>query len=120
MVAVPGVAEMNTTRLAALRGRSGVFLVALRGQAGVFLIALAAIAGSIGVYAAAQAWWPLLLVWWPWLLAGAAGFVIFGAWWLWWRLPKRQVERLRFTIRDPKARTHIEDNIRKTIGQLLG
>jgi hypothetical protein len=46
--------------------------------------------------------------------------VLFGAWWLWWRLPKREVYRLRLTIRDPKARADVEDNIRKTIGQLLG
>jgi uncharacterized protein YjbI with pentapeptide repeats len=45
---------------------------------------------------------------------------LFGAWWLWWRLPKRQVDRLRLTIRDPKARADVEDNFRKTIGQLLG
>ena len=43
-----------------------------------------------------------------------------GGWWLWWRLPKRQVDRLRLTIRDPKARADVEDNFRKTIGQLLG
>ena len=49
------------------------------------LIALATVAGSIGVYAATQAWRPWLLVWWPWLFAGGAGLVIFGAWWLWWR-----------------------------------
>jgi hypothetical protein len=49
-----------------------------------------------------------------------AAAVIFGAWWLWWRLPKRQVDRLRLTIRDPKARADVEDNYRKTIGQLLG
>src|ERR1700736_3915756 len=45
---------------------------------------------------------------------------LFGAWWLWWRLPKRHVDRLRLTIRDPKARADVEDNLRKTIGQLLG
>jgi uncharacterized protein YjbI with pentapeptide repeats len=49
-----------------------------------------------------------------------AAAVLFGAWWLWWRLPKRQVDRLRLTIRDPKARADVEDNFRKTIGQLLG
>ena len=40
-------------------------------------------------------------------------------WWLWWRLPRRYVDRLRLTIRDPKARADLEDNIRKTVGQLL-
>jgi len=30
------------------------------------------------------------------------------------------VDRLRFAIRDPKARADVEDNFRKTIGQLLG
>ena len=49
-----------------------------------------------------------------------AAAVLWGAWWLWWRVPKRQVDRLRLTIRDPKARADVEDNIRKTIGQLLG
>src|SRR4051812_44614163 len=50
----------------------------------------------------------------------AGGAVLFGAWWVWWRLPKRQVDRLKFAIRDPKARADVEDNFRKTIGQLLG
>ena len=67
----------------------------------------------------AQRWRPCA-VWWPWLVAGAVAVVAFGAWWLWWRLPKRQVDRLRLTIRDPKARADVEDNFRKTIGQLLG
>src|SRR3954471_12359103 len=58
--------------------------------------------------------------WWPWLLILAIPAVLFGAWWLWWRLPKRQVDRLRMTIRDAKARADVEDNFRKTIGQLLG
>jgi uncharacterized protein YjbI with pentapeptide repeats len=39
---------------------------------------------------------------------------------LWWRLPKRQVDRLSVKIRDAKARADVEDNFRKTIGQLLG
>jgi uncharacterized iron-regulated membrane protein len=41
-------------------------------------------------------------------------------WWLWWRLPKREVARLSLKIRDPKARADIEDNYRKTVGQALG
>jgi len=47
--------------------------------------------------------------------------LIFGVGlWLWWWLPKRQVDRLRRTIRDAKARADIEDNYLKTIGQPLG
>jgi uncharacterized protein YjbI with pentapeptide repeats len=49
-----------------------------------------------------------------------AAAVLLGVWWLWWRLPKRQVNHLRLTIRDPKARADVEDNLRKTIGQLIG
>jgi hypothetical protein len=77
-------------------------------------------AAGVGIYFAASASWALLVRWWPPLAAGAAAVVALGAWWLWWRLPKRQVDRLRHAIRDPKARTDVEDNFRKTIGQLLG
>ena len=41
-------------------------------------------------------------------------------WWVWWRLPQRQVARLTLKIRDAKARADTEDNFRKTIGQALG
>jgi uncharacterized protein YjbI with pentapeptide repeats len=84
------------------------------------LVIFAVFAAGAGMYAAALALWPLVLVWWPWLVAGAVAVVALGAWWLWWRLPKWQVGRLRLTIRDPKARTDVEDNFRKTAGQLLG
>jgi hypothetical protein len=59
---------------------------------------------------------------WHWWISGTIAAVagLAGAWWLWWRLPKRQVDRLRLTIRDAKARADVEDNFRKTIGQLLG
>jgi hypothetical protein len=80
----------------------------------------AAFAAGIGIYAATPIWQPLLFAWWPGLLPGAVTIVALGAWWLWWRLPKRQVARLRHAIRDPKARADVEDNFRKTIGQLLG
>src|SRR3954452_20202587 len=57
---------------------------------------------------------------WPWLLIPGIPAALFGAWWLWWRLPKRQAERLRSTMPDTKARADVEDNFRKTVGQLLG
>src|SRR3954471_11630430 len=57
---------------------------------------------------------------WPWLLIPAIPATLFGAWWLWWRLPKQQAERLRSTMPDTKARADVEDNFRKTVGQLLG
>src|SRR3954469_10803234 len=56
----------------------------------------------------------------PWLLIPGIPAALFGAWWLWWRLPKRQAERLRSTMPDTKARADVEDNFRKTVGQLLG
>jgi hypothetical protein len=40
--------------------------------------------------------------------------------WLWWRLPKREVAKLRHSIRNPKDRVDVEDTLRKTIGQALG
>ena len=42
------------------------------------------------------------------------------AWWLWWKLPKREVAKLRHSIRNPKDREDVEDTLRKTIGQALG
>jgi hypothetical protein len=48
------------------------------------------------------------------------GTLLFGIWWLWWRLPKWQVSRLALKIRDPKARADLEDSFRKTVGQALG
>jgi hypothetical protein len=55
-----------------------------------------------------------------WLIVGViAGLAVLslGAWW--W-LPKWQINHLRLTIYDPKAWADVEDNFRKTIGQLLG
>jgi hypothetical protein len=60
----------------------------------------------------------LVSEWW-WIGIGAGAVVLAGAvWWLWWRLPKRQMRSI--TLGDPKARADIEDNFRKTIGQALG
>ena len=54
-----------------------------------------------------------------WVVAGAVGIVAIATA-LWWWLPKRQVNLLRQEIPDAKARADVEDNFRKTIGQLLG
>ena len=56
----------------------------------------------------------------PWWVVATAGVIVAIATALWWWLPKWQVNRLRLQIRDPKARADVEDNFRKTIGQLLG
>jgi uncharacterized protein YjbI with pentapeptide repeats len=50
----------------------------------------------------------------------AALLLSMAIWWLWWRLPKREVARLALKIRDPKARADVEDTFRKTVGQGLG
>src|ERR1700730_10238371 len=55
----------------------------------------------------------------PWW-APRVGTGVFVAAALWWGLPKWQGNLLRLKIRDPKARADVEDNFRKTIGQLLG
>jgi hypothetical protein len=60
--------------------------------------------------------WPIVIT----LAAVGLAAVAAILWLLWWRFPKRQVDRLRLSVRDPKARADIEDNLRKTIGQLIG
>jgi hypothetical protein len=56
-----------------------------------------------------------------WVVAGAGAAVIVAiATTLWWWLPKWQVNLLRLEIPDAKARADVEDNFRKTIGQLFG
>jgi Pentapeptide repeats (8 copies) len=58
--------------------------------------------------------------WWPWLLASALAAwsaTLFGAWWVWWRLPRRIADRLPSL--DPKERADIEDSFRKTITELF-
>ena len=74
---------------------------------------MAVVAAVVSVTGAVAAWW-------PWLLAGAViAALLYGVvWLLWWRLPKRQMRSV--TAADPKDRADIEDNFRKTIGQLLG
>jgi uncharacterized protein YjbI with pentapeptide repeats len=55
-------------------------------------------------------------IWLP--IAVVASVIAALAFWCWW--PKWQVNRLALEIRDPKARADVEDNFRKTVGQLLG
>src|SRR6516164_9542014 len=52
------------------------------------------------------------------VLAGLVAFSL-GALCLWWWLPKWQVNHLKLTIYDRKLWADVEDNFRKTIGQLL-
>ena len=67
------------------------------------------------------AYWEDLPAWLTtWLTVLAALLVGAGLWWLWWRLPRREAARLALKIRDAKARADVEDNYRKTVGQLLG
>jgi uncharacterized protein YjbI with pentapeptide repeats len=88
--------------------------------------------GIVIVTALALPWvlvWPwlrsLLARQWPtWIVIAvaidAALLLVAAIWWLWWRLPGRQVAGLSLKIRDPKARADVEDNFRKTVGQALG
>jgi formate hydrogenlyase subunit 3/multisubunit Na+/H+ antiporter MnhD subunit len=50
------------------------------------------------------------------LVIVAVAFLGVGLW-LWWWFPRWQMRSI--TAADPKARADIEDNFRKTIGQLL-
>jgi hypothetical protein len=59
---------------------------------------------------------PLIIV----IAVEATPVLLAAIWWVWWRLPKRQVRRLDIQIPDPKARADTEDNFRKTAGQALG
>jgi uncharacterized protein YjbI with pentapeptide repeats len=86
------------------------------------LVGLAMLAGVVG-HAFSRGWGSqagnLLATRWPWLLIGisAAAVVLRLAWWLWWELPKQQANGLGLLN---KERAEVEDNYRKTIGQLLG
>jgi hypothetical protein len=53
----------------------------------------------------------------PWLIIVASVVLLGVGGCLWWWVPKWQMRSV--TAADPKARADIEDNFRKTIGQLL-
>jgi uncharacterized protein YjbI with pentapeptide repeats len=55
-------------------------------------------------------------IWLP--IAVLVSVIVVLAFWWWW--PRWQVNRLALEIKDPKARADIEDNFRRTVGQLLG
>jgi hypothetical protein len=55
-----------------------------------------------------------------WWAIGLPPIALVAVWWLWWKLPKREVAKLRHSIRNPKDRVDVEDTLRKTIGQALG
>ena len=57
------------------------------------------------------------MLWWLTMIALAAAVCALAAWW--W-VPKWQVARFRPEIKDPKDRADVEDNFRKSIGQLIG
>jgi uncharacterized protein YjbI with pentapeptide repeats len=93
---------------------------------GSVAVAVAAVAALALPWALSRAWfWSRLIG--PWdsrtviVVAVDAALVLVAAiWWLWWRLPKRQVRKLDIQIHDPKDRAETEDNFRKTVGQALG
>jgi hypothetical protein len=85
-----------------------VLLVALPDAAAAVLTWIAKILPPLSL--------PLVVV----LSVEAALLLLAAIWWLWWRLPKRQVHGLDIQIHDPKARADTEDNFRKTVGQALG
>jgi uncharacterized protein YjbI with pentapeptide repeats len=66
-------------------------------------------------------WWafalPIAEKWWP---IGFLPIALVAVWWLWWKLPKREVAKLRHSIRNSKDRVDVEDTLRKTIGQAIG
>ena len=55
-------------------------------------------------------------IWVP--IAAVVSVIAALVFWWWW--PKWQVNRLALEITDPKARADVEDNFRRTVGQLLG
>jgi uncharacterized protein YjbI with pentapeptide repeats len=57
-----------------------------------------------------MSWWMIMLV----TVAATAAFAT------WWWVPRWQARKFCRTIRDAKARADVEDNFRKTVGQVIG
>ena len=115
------------------RGRAGMLLTAsLRRAKGMTIPKIPAWVRIAAVIIAAAAVLELLFaIWWwvglpGWLMIATAIALApplaYGAWWLWWRLPKWQLKSLEPQIptENPKERADVEDNFRKTAGQLIG
>jgi len=102
----------------------------LRRAKGMTIPKIAAWVRTAGIIAAAavlELWWWVGLPGWLMIAMIATAIalapplvygVVYGAWWLWWRLPKRQVDRL--ALPTTKESADVEDNFRKTAGQLIG
>jgi hypothetical protein len=112
------------------RGRAGMLLTAsLRRAKGMTIPKIAAwVRIAAGIIAAAAVLELLFAIWWwvdlpSWLMIATAIALApplaYGAWWLWWRLPKWQLKSLEPEI-PTERRADVEDNFRKTAGQLIG
>jgi uncharacterized protein YjbI with pentapeptide repeats len=111
------------------RGRAGMLLTASLRRAKA-IPKIAAWVRTVAVIIAAAAVLELLFaIWRRWGRSASTELIIavglalapllaYGAWWLWWRLPKRQVDRL--ALPTTKESADVEDNFRKTVGQALG
>ena len=114
------------------RGRAGMLLTAsLRRAKGMTVPKIAPWVRAAGIIAAAavlEFWWWVGLPRWLMIAMIATAIalapplvygVVYGAWWLWWRLPKWQLKSLEPQI-PTERRADVEDNFRKTAGQLIG
>jgi hypothetical protein len=83
--------------------------------------AIVAVIAALALFWAASFWWRRSSLPWDSQLAAAiavpAVALVCAVWFLWWRLPKRQMRWV--TASDSKERADIEDNFRKTIGQAI-
>jgi hypothetical protein len=113
------------------RGRAGTLLTAsLRRAKGMTIPKIAAwVRIAAAIIAAAAVLELLFAIWQRWGRSASTELIIavglalasplaYGIWWLWWRLPKWQVDRL--TLPTTKESADVEDNFRKTVVQTIG